>query len=91
MRLLCRERSSTTHEVVVFVSYSSKMFGCWCSRSGCCCWEEGGCGDVRQLCEETREDRLATLRRDVITCAGTLSRKGTRRQSKHVELTKSGL
>jgi hypothetical protein len=30
--------------------------------------------------------------RGVITCAGTLSRKGTsRRQSRHVELTKSGL
>ena len=29
--------------------------------------------------------------RGVITCAGTLSRKGTRRQSRHVELTKKRL
>ena len=27
----------------------------------------------------------------MITCAGTLSRKGTRRQSRHVELTKKRL
>ena len=29
--------------------------------------------------------------RGVITCAGTLSRKGTRRQSRHVELTRKRL
>lgn len=66
--------------MVVSAKERRLVLGCWC-----CSREEDG--DVVSAKDENApKDRLAV--RGVITCAGTLSRKGLRRQSRHVELTR---